>query len=157
MSVFQEGDGEMEVSSLRTAQPSCHPIKLESCWRWVIIAYILKIWVFEAWNEGVHCWLGKSALKMSSGICSVLLELFSLCFPGIHLPFSSDSPPRWPHPTCPTPTANYCFNSRAKSCSECLQAGKGCAYCREEVRGENSRNNSSKKKVVGSNLCVGVE
>ncbi|KAI4796048.1 hypothetical protein KUCAC02_029477, partial [Chaenocephalus aceratus] len=24
---------------------------------------------------------------------------------------------------------NYCFASRAKSCSQCLQAGKGCAYC----------------------------
>ncbi|XP_029691764.1 integrin beta-4 isoform X3 [Takifugu rubripes] len=28
---------------------------------------------------------------------------------------------------------NYCFSSRAKSCSECLQAGKGCAYCSEET------------------------
>lgn len=92
----------MEVSSLRRAQPSCHPIKLESCWRWVIIAYILNIWVFEASNEGVHCWLGKSALKMSSGVCSVLLLLFSLCFPGIHLPFSSKSPT----PSPPAPPAD---------------------------------------------------
>uniref|UniRef100_A0A7N6F6Q9 Integrin beta n=1 Tax=Anabas testudineus TaxID=64144 RepID=A0A7N6F6Q9_ANATE len=28
---------------------------------------------------------------------------------------------------------NYCFASRAKSCSECLQAGKGCAYCPDET------------------------
>uniref|UniRef100_A0A665VEH3 Integrin beta n=1 Tax=Echeneis naucrates TaxID=173247 RepID=A0A665VEH3_ECHNA len=27
-----------------------------------------------------------------------------------------------------------CFAVRAKSCSECLQAGKGCAYCPDEVR-----------------------
>uniref|UniRef100_A0A3Q2ZHU6 Integrin beta n=1 Tax=Kryptolebias marmoratus TaxID=37003 RepID=A0A3Q2ZHU6_KRYMA len=32
---------------------------------------------------------------------------------------------------------NYCFASRAKSCSECLQAGVGCAYCSEEVRAFN--------------------
>uniref|UniRef100_A0A3Q4HCM4 Integrin beta n=1 Tax=Neolamprologus brichardi TaxID=32507 RepID=A0A3Q4HCM4_NEOBR len=32
------------------------------------------------------------------------------------------------------PTENYCFASRASSCSECLQAGVGCAYCSEEVR-----------------------
>ncbi|KAG7236434.1 hypothetical protein INR49_000909 [Caranx melampygus] len=28
---------------------------------------------------------------------------------------------------------NYCFAARAKSCSECLQAGKGCAYCPDET------------------------
>ncbi|KAI3365414.1 hypothetical protein L3Q82_010504, partial [Scortum barcoo] len=28
---------------------------------------------------------------------------------------------------------NYCFASRAKTCSECLQAGKGCAYCPDET------------------------
>uniref|UniRef100_A0A3B4BB12 Integrin beta n=1 Tax=Periophthalmus magnuspinnatus TaxID=409849 RepID=A0A3B4BB12_9GOBI len=27
---------------------------------------------------------------------------------------------------------NYCFAARAKSCSECLQAGVGCAYCPDE-------------------------
>lgn len=31
-------------------------------------------------------------------------------------------------------TENYCFASRAKSCSVCLQSGKGCAYCPDEVR-----------------------
>lgn len=31
VSVFQEGDGEMEVSSLRRTWPSCHPFELESC------------------------------------------------------------------------------------------------------------------------------
>lgn len=37
---------------------------------------------------------------------------------------------------CPSspPTVNYCFASRAGTCSECLQAGVGCAYCTEEVR-----------------------
>lgn len=40
--------------------------------------------------------------------------------------------------TIPPPAGNYCFESRAKTCSECLQAGKGCAYCSEEVRAENS-------------------
>ncbi|XP_061823187.1 integrin beta-4 isoform X2 [Nerophis lumbriciformis] len=29
--------------------------------------------------------------------------------------------------------ANYCFASRSKTCSECLQAGKGCAYCPDET------------------------
>ncbi|XP_071329314.1 integrin beta-4 isoform X2 [Trachinotus anak] len=28
---------------------------------------------------------------------------------------------------------NYCFAVRAKTCSECLQAGKGCAYCPDET------------------------
>ncbi|XP_055085750.1 integrin beta-4 isoform X2 [Periophthalmus magnuspinnatus] len=28
---------------------------------------------------------------------------------------------------------NYCFAARAKSCSECLQAGVGCAYCPDET------------------------
>lgn len=31
-------------------------------------------------------------------------------------------------------TENYCFASRAKSCSKCLQSGIGCAYCPDEVR-----------------------
>ncbi|KAM9717001.1 integrin beta-4 isoform 2-T2 [Menidia menidia] len=28
---------------------------------------------------------------------------------------------------------NYCFASRSKTCSECLQAGAGCAYCPDET------------------------
>uniref|UniRef100_A0A7N8YQ31 Integrin beta n=1 Tax=Mastacembelus armatus TaxID=205130 RepID=A0A7N8YQ31_9TELE len=32
------------------------------------------------------------------------------------------------------PLLNYCFASRSETCSECLQAGKGCAYCTDEVR-----------------------
>ncbi|XP_028263462.1 integrin beta-4 isoform X2 [Parambassis ranga] len=35
--------------------------------------------------------------------------------------------------TCYHAEANYCFASRAKSCSECLQVGEGCAYCPEET------------------------
>uniref|UniRef100_A0A7N5ZSS9 Integrin beta n=1 Tax=Anabas testudineus TaxID=64144 RepID=A0A7N5ZSS9_ANATE len=35
--------------------------------------------------------------------------------------------------TCCYAEVNYCFASRAKSCSECLQAGKGCAYCPDET------------------------
>lgn len=117
----------------------------------------MKIWVFEALYEGVRCWLGKCALKMFSDVCSVLLQLFQLCFPLNDWPFlliPPPAPPRWPHPTCPTPAVNYCFNSRAKSCSECLQAGKGCAYCPEEVRGQNSRNESSQNKVVGKTFLL---
>ncbi|XP_029312804.1 LOW QUALITY PROTEIN: integrin beta-4 [Cottoperca gobio] len=34
--------------------------------------------------------------------------------------------------TCCYAEVNYCFASRAKSCSECLQSGKGCAYCPDE-------------------------
>uniref|UniRef100_A0A8D3CL14 Integrin beta n=1 Tax=Scophthalmus maximus TaxID=52904 RepID=A0A8D3CL14_SCOMX len=30
------------------------------------------------------------------------------------------------------PPVNYCFAARAGSCSECLQAGKGCTYCPDE-------------------------
>ncbi|XP_055006431.1 integrin beta-4 isoform X2 [Boleophthalmus pectinirostris] len=33
--------------------------------------------------------------------------------------------------TCSSAEENYCFAARAKSCSECLQAGVGCAYCSE--------------------------
>uniref|UniRef100_A0A4W6FCP7 Integrin beta n=1 Tax=Lates calcarifer TaxID=8187 RepID=A0A4W6FCP7_LATCA len=33
--------------------------------------------------------------------------------------------------------ANYCFAARAKSCSECLQAGINCTYCSDEVRNFN--------------------
>lgn len=33
---------------------------------------------------------------------------------------------------CPA-EVNYCFNARSGSCSECLQAGVGCAYCSEET------------------------
>nr|XP_049615693.1 integrin beta-4 isoform X3 [Syngnathus scovelli] len=29
--------------------------------------------------------------------------------------------------------ANYCYATRSKTCSECLQAGKGCAYCPDET------------------------
>uniref|UniRef100_A0AAX7UQZ6 Integrin beta n=1 Tax=Astatotilapia calliptera TaxID=8154 RepID=A0AAX7UQZ6_ASTCA len=43
------------------------------------------------------------------------------------------------------PTENYCFASRASSCSECLQAGVGCAYCSEEVRVKNCRNTKEQK------------
>ncbi|XP_022598691.1 integrin beta-4 isoform X2 [Seriola dumerili] len=28
---------------------------------------------------------------------------------------------------------NHCYAARAKSCSECIQAGKGCAYCPDET------------------------
>lgn len=35
--------------------------------------------------------------------------------------------------TCSYAEENYCFASRAKSCSECLQSGVGCAYCSEEM------------------------
>ncbi|KAF3704704.1 Integrin beta-4 Precursor [Channa argus] len=35
--------------------------------------------------------------------------------------------------SCCCAEVNYCFASRAKSCSECLQAGTGCAYCPEET------------------------
>uniref|UniRef100_A0A8D3CLT2 Integrin beta n=1 Tax=Scophthalmus maximus TaxID=52904 RepID=A0A8D3CLT2_SCOMX len=34
------------------------------------------------------------------------------------------------------PPVNYCFAARAGSCSECLQAGKGCTYCPDEVSAE---------------------
>uniref|UniRef100_A0A3Q2Z848 Integrin beta n=1 Tax=Hippocampus comes TaxID=109280 RepID=A0A3Q2Z848_HIPCM len=30
-------------------------------------------------------------------------------------------------------TANYCFATRSKTCSDCLQVGKGCAYCPDET------------------------
>lgn len=53
-------------------------------------------------------------------------------------------------PSLCQPTDNYCFASRAMSCSECLQAGKGCAYCPDEVRTENKRN----IKERDSNLSV---
>ncbi|KAJ4940192.1 hypothetical protein JOQ06_026501 [Pogonophryne albipinna] len=35
--------------------------------------------------------------------------------------------------TCCYAEENYCFASRAKSCSQCLQAGMGCAYCPDEM------------------------
>ncbi|XP_069012277.1 integrin beta-4 isoform X1 [Embiotoca jacksoni] len=35
--------------------------------------------------------------------------------------------------TCCPAEGNYCFASRAKTCSECLQAGQGCAYCPDET------------------------
>ncbi|XP_029977239.1 integrin beta-4 isoform X2 [Sphaeramia orbicularis] len=35
--------------------------------------------------------------------------------------------------TCCYAEVNYCFASRAKTCSECLQSGKGCAYCPDET------------------------
>ncbi|KAM8730656.1 integrin beta-4 isoform 1-T2 [Acanthopagrus schlegelii] len=34
--------------------------------------------------------------------------------------------------TCCYAEANYCLASKAKSCSECLQTGIGCAYCPDE-------------------------
>ncbi|TKS90176.1 Integrin beta-4 [Collichthys lucidus] len=35
--------------------------------------------------------------------------------------------------TCCYAEVNYCFATRAGTCSECLQAGVGCAYCTEET------------------------
>uniref|UniRef100_A0A3Q3VU73 Integrin beta n=1 Tax=Mola mola TaxID=94237 RepID=A0A3Q3VU73_MOLML len=35
--------------------------------------------------------------------------------------------------TCCYAEENYCFASRAKTCSECLQSGESCAYCPEET------------------------
>ncbi|XP_028422979.1 integrin beta-4 [Perca flavescens] len=35
--------------------------------------------------------------------------------------------------TCCYAEENYCFASRAKTCSECLQSGKDCAYCPNET------------------------
>uniref|UniRef100_A0A3P9P955 Integrin beta n=1 Tax=Poecilia reticulata TaxID=8081 RepID=A0A3P9P955_POERE len=34
-------------------------------------------------------------------------------------------------------TVNSCLAARSGTCSDCLQAGVGCAYCSEEVRAEN--------------------
>ncbi|XP_072228830.1 integrin beta-4 isoform X2 [Leuresthes tenuis] len=34
--------------------------------------------------------------------------------------------------TCCYAEENYCFASRSKTCSECLRAGAGCAYCPDE-------------------------
>ncbi|XP_072311845.1 integrin beta-4 [Eucyclogobius newberryi] len=34
---------------------------------------------------------------------------------------------------CSSANENYCFAARATSCSKCLQAGVGCAYCPEET------------------------
>ncbi|KAM6897814.1 integrin beta-4 [Xenentodon cancila] len=54
--------------------------------------------------------MGRWTWHLSAGI-SVFLVLFARCHA----------------------EANYCFASRAKSCSECLQVGKGCAYCPDET------------------------
>ncbi|XP_070707690.1 integrin beta-4 [Pempheris klunzingeri] len=35
--------------------------------------------------------------------------------------------------TCCYAEVNYCLASRAKTCSECLQSGKGCVYCPDET------------------------
>uniref|UniRef100_A0AAZ3SUJ0 Integrin beta n=1 Tax=Oncorhynchus tshawytscha TaxID=74940 RepID=A0AAZ3SUJ0_ONCTS len=32
------------------------------------------------------------------------------------------------------PIVNHCLATRASTCSECIQSGKGCAYCPDEVR-----------------------
>uniref|UniRef100_A0A3P9P8Q6 Integrin beta n=1 Tax=Poecilia reticulata TaxID=8081 RepID=A0A3P9P8Q6_POERE len=37
-------------------------------------------------------------------------------------------------------TVNSCLAARSGTCSDCLQAGVGCAYCSEEVRAENQEN-----------------
>uniref|UniRef100_A0A671XFI0 Integrin beta n=1 Tax=Sparus aurata TaxID=8175 RepID=A0A671XFI0_SPAAU len=37
-----------------------------------------------------------------------------------------------PHLPPPSATVNYCLASKAKTCSECLQTGIGCAYCPDE-------------------------
>ncbi|XP_047465216.1 integrin beta-4 isoform X2 [Mugil cephalus] len=34
--------------------------------------------------------------------------------------------------TCCCAEENYCFAARSKTCSDCVQAGKGCAYCSDE-------------------------
>uniref|UniRef100_M4ADK3 Integrin beta n=1 Tax=Xiphophorus maculatus TaxID=8083 RepID=M4ADK3_XIPMA len=36
--------------------------------------------------------------------------------------------------TCCSAEVNSCLDARSGSCSDCLQAGVGCAYCSEEVR-----------------------
>ncbi|XP_028988991.1 integrin beta-4 isoform X2 [Betta splendens] len=35
--------------------------------------------------------------------------------------------------SCCYAEVNYCYEAKAKSCSECLQAGTGCAYCSDET------------------------
>ncbi|XP_051926407.1 integrin beta-4 isoform X2 [Hippocampus zosterae] len=35
--------------------------------------------------------------------------------------------------SCSYTEANYCFATRSKTCSDCLQVGKGCAYCPDET------------------------
>lgn len=72
-------------------------------------------------------------------VCLVLPQVFQLCFMGLsHTSlwlwlFLTLSPPDLPL-LSPSPTANYCFDARDESCSVCLQSGKDCAYCFEEVR-----------------------
>lgn len=149
--VFQEGDGEMEMSSLPKARASCHPFELVSCWRWERIVSILNYWgcprLFGRICPQDVLWC---LFSVTAAIPAMLLLEFICLFLLIPPP----APPRRPHPTCPTPTVNYCFDSRAKSCSKCLQAGKGCAYCTEEVRAQNGRNEPSKNKVVGKMLLL---
>ncbi|XP_023804992.1 integrin beta-4 isoform X3 [Oryzias latipes] len=54
--------------------------------------------------------MGTWMLHLSAGCCLLLLRL-TVC----------------------GAEANYCFAARGSNCSQCLQAGKGCAYCSEEV------------------------
>lgn len=64
--------------------------------------------------------------KLWGSALGTQLNLYNLfwCFTGLILTLP------------PPPPVNYCFAARAGSCSECLQAGKGCTYCPDEVSAE---------------------
>lgn len=64
-------------------------------------------------------------LAMFLGFDSHLVASLSPCL------FLTLPPPHLPPPSA---TVNYCLASKAKTCSECLQTGIGCAYCPDEVR-----------------------
>lgn len=137
------------------AWPPCHPFELVSCWRWGIIVYNLKYGYLKLSLEvSTADWvnlLSRCSLMSVQYYCSYSRYVFWDWFA-----FPSDTPScpiLLNPPNLPYPTENYCFNSRAKSCSECLQAGKGCAYCPEEVRAKNSRNGSSENSYFLAKCC----
>uniref|UniRef100_A0A3B5QEX9 Integrin beta n=1 Tax=Xiphophorus maculatus TaxID=8083 RepID=A0A3B5QEX9_XIPMA len=49
--------------------------------------------------------------------------------------------------TCCSAEVNSCLDARSGSCSDCLQAGVGCAYCSEEVRNEAINMNLQRSQV----------
>lgn len=100
---------------------------------WLFIYYSINV-EGSLLKHGFYLEPDQEKLRSPSKVCSVLPQVFWLCFIDLTLTFAD----MLLSLSLCFLTVNYCFASRAKSCSECLQAGKGCAYCSDEVRAENS-------------------
>lgn len=165
VSLFQLGDGEMDASSLPGPRPPGRPAHLLLCWGWesqICISFFFfvcfplfspfqlllrSMWklnkIFRIlrniYNKIFNMFTTVTEKCFAENMkCYILISIFVFVF-SILFHFKPS-------------TENYCFASRAKSCSVCLQSDNGCAYCPDEVR--RKMTSRSKQRLVLRTSCL---